>query len=155
MHVIGRPPSLNQHYHTIKEGESFHDLHTWMTSSYMTYITRYTVRLLPVSHPNREGQHITGVYGPNAHTRTHTMSHKQACHQDYTWMHDHKNNLSLYLPQIRPHRTHALLGINMLMYCTPVVLIWWLQLCVIKMNGMGRFRCILIGRAWVFKLGLY
>ena len=46
---------------TIRGGKSFHDLHTWMTPSYMTYITRYTLRLLPVSHPNTEGQRITGV----------------------------------------------------------------------------------------------
>lgn len=46
---------------TLGEEESFHDLHTWMTSSYMTYITCYTCRLLPMPHPNREGQHITGV----------------------------------------------------------------------------------------------
>lgn len=70
-------------------------------------------------------------------------------------MHDHKHDLSLYLPQIRPQRTHALLGISVLMYCTPVVFIWWLRLYVIKINILAvykvRFSLILIYSTWVFQ----
>lgn len=56
----------------IRKAASFHDLHTWMTSSYMTYITCYTLCLLHMYHPNTEGQCITGVPAENTHTHTHT-----------------------------------------------------------------------------------
>lgn len=42
-------------YQSITSSESFRDLHTWMTPSYMTYITRYTLCLLPASHPRGDG----------------------------------------------------------------------------------------------------
>lgn len=62
----------------ISKAVSFHDLHTWMTPSYMTYITCYTLCLLHMSHPNTEGQRITGVQDQNTHTYTCRVINKPA-----------------------------------------------------------------------------
>lgn len=53
---------------------SFHDLHTWMTSSYMTYKTCFTLRLRHVPHPDTKGHGITGVHAHNTHKDRHTWS---------------------------------------------------------------------------------
>lgn len=89
-----------------QKDSGLHDLRTWMTSSYMTYIAFYTLRSLHVSHPNTEGQHITGVQANNTQRHTHrkTVKNKPA-NRIILCMHDHKHNQPLYLPQIRPHRT--------------------------------------------------
>lgn len=97
----------SRHY---QKDSELHDLHTWMTSSYMTYIACYTLRSLHVFHPNTEGQQITGVQAYNTHTHTLTQTVRQRvknkpANRIILCMHDHKHNLSLYLPQIRPHRT--------------------------------------------------
>lgn len=81
---------------------SFHDLHTWMTSSYMTYKTCYTLRLRHVSHPDTKGHGITGVHACNMHKHTHTYTHKvSSTNQNNTRLcMITKHNLPLYLPQI-------------------------------------------------------
>lgn len=66
---------------------SSHDLHTWMTSSYMTYKTRYTLRLRHVSHPDKKGHGITGVHACNTNTHTHAQTHRHKCHQQSRKIH--------------------------------------------------------------------